>query len=189
MAEPEAVNIFIVAEQFRNAGKLATLIPVMASDIPALTGVSRMYLPTASMVSGALSLELYFKCLIRMRGKPYPRGHNLERLFHSIKPDDQVTIKRHFEEHSEQVQEYVERQYRDSGRPLPKPNLFECCLFVSKDAFALLRYSFERGMPPDTGWLGDAIVECARQTILDEHPDWEGKNQTSPLPETSFRSR
>jgi hypothetical protein len=50
-----------------------------------------------------------------------------------------------------------------------------------------LRYIFEKGMPPDEGWLGDAIVECARKVILDKHPDWENARQISLLPETSFR--
>ena len=63
---PKPLDIFIVAEQFRYAGKFATLIPVLATANPGWFDVARdLRMPTAAMVCAAFSLELYFKCLIR----------------------------------------------------------------------------------------------------------------------------
>jgi hypothetical protein len=160
----------------------------MVNTYPEFEFVRDNHMLTASMVCSAFALELYFKCLIRMGRKPYELNHDLERLFHLISQRSRARIKRYFPDHDQQVRVYVETQYEASGRQIPTADLFDFCLSASSKAFVQMRYVFEKGIPADEGWLGDAIVECARKVILDKHPNWENARQISLLPETSFRS-
>ncbi len=188
MKQPKALNIFVVAEQFRFAAKLATAIPRMAAGNPLFAfAVDVPHMPTAAMTNSAFSLELYFKCLVRMSRKPLVKGHDLEKLFASIGQRDRAKITNYFDAYSSNLRAYVERAYRTSGRPVPDVTL-DWALRASKDAFVRMRYLFERGADKDTGWLGDVIAEGARRAILDVHPDWERARQASLLPETSFGS-
>ena len=188
MRQPKALSVFVVAEQFRFAAKLATAIPRLATENP-LFGFARdvPHMPTAAMTNSALSLELYFKCLVRMRRKPFVREHDLQRLFGLIDPRDRAKIRSYFDANSGNMRAYVTREYQKSGRPVPIVTL-DWALSASKDAFVRMRYLFERGADKDTGWLGDVIAEGARRAILDAHPDWERARQASLLPETSFGS-
>jgi hypothetical protein len=181
MLKAKAFHIFIIAEQFRYAGKLATIIPMsdhkFAHFLPNL--------PTAAMVCSAFSLELYFKCLIRMSRKSFGREHDLTKLFSLIGRRNQAKIKKYWQDHSATVRADVQTMYKDS--PLPTPEVdFKFCLAASKDAFVQMRYVYERGIESGRGWLGDTIVEGARGTILDKHPKWESARQTSPMPITSL---
>ena len=191
MPRARPLDIFIVAEQFRYAGKLATIIPPLVSTnpaaAPALAFARNLHMPTASMVCAAFALELYFKCLIRMGRKSFGREHDLAKLFRLVGRRNRVIIKRYWHDNSANVLAYIEREYQISDRPVPKVD-FDFVLSASKDAFVVMRYIYEPGLKPDTGWLADVIVEAARRTILDKHPDWERAHQTSPLPEASFQS-
>jgi hypothetical protein len=186
--KPKPLDIFIVAEQFRFAGKLATLVPHHPSlKISQLAFAHDQNLPTATMVCAAFSLELYFKCLIRMEKKPYQMGHDLKKLFDVLGRHNKIKIKKYRDANSSIVISDVQDEFIANSSPIPKVD-FGYCLSVSKDAFNLMRYIYERGIPPGAGWLGDVIVEGARQTILDRHPEWERKRQIEPQPRTSFRS-
>ena len=185
MLGPKPLHIFVVADQFRAASKLAVLIPVLAITIPELHDARTLYLPTASMVCSAFSLELYFKCLIRIGRKAYPRSmHDLSKLFSIIGERNRIKIKRCWLQNSDQVRIDIQNSYAESGRSMPKID-FNFVLSASKDAFTTMRYIYE-GVDSDTGWLADTIVECTRQTILEIHPEWEHKRQIFPQPSISF---
>jgi hypothetical protein len=51
---------------------------------------------------------------------------------------------------------------------------------ASRKAFPLSRYIYEKGLPGGEGWVADGILEAARKTILEEHPDWADSRQISP---------
>jgi hypothetical protein len=186
--KPKPKDIFIAAEQFRFAGKLATIIPAIAADVPKLRAIyeQKVNAPTATMVCAAFSLELYFKCLIRIGRKPYQTGHDLVTLFNFIGRRSQSKIKQFWAANSTQVRADVQEQALDSDEPTPIVD-FNYCLSVSRNAFYVMRYIYEQGVPPSEGWLGDTIVEGARWAILDKHPEWETARQIAPLPLTSFR--
>src|SRR5271165_471689 len=173
MPKPRALHIFIVAEQFRFASKLATLIPLIGVNNSALAFASDQRLQTASTVCSAFSLELYLKCIIRMECKFYGRKHDLSKLFALIGRRNRKKIKDYWFDHSERVRTYIERTYKDDGEPVPNVD-FDFVLSASKDAFVEMRYIYEQ------------IVEGARLVILEKHPEWENARQTSPLPETSL---
>jgi hypothetical protein len=86
MPGPQPLNIFIVAEQFRFAGKLAALAPILVDRYPEFEFARDQRMSISTMVCAALSLELYFKCLIRLGRKPYKSIHDLEKLFNLISP-------------------------------------------------------------------------------------------------------
>jgi hypothetical protein len=160
-SKAKALDIFIVAEQIRFAGKLATLIPHHPSlRIPALAFAHDQNLPTASTVCSAFSLELYFKCLIRLGRKSFGREHDLAQLFALIGRRNRTKIRTYWHDHSATVRSYLDRAYGDDA---PKVD-FDFVLSVSKDAFVTMRYIYERGiLEPDKGWLADTIVEGARE--------------------------
>lgn len=140
MPKAKPLDIFIVAEQFRFASKLATLVPHHpALRIPALAFAHDTNLPTASMVCSAFSLELYFKCLIRMGRKSFGREHDLAKLFALIGRRNRTKIKNYWIDHSERVRSYIERTYKDDGQPAPNVD-FDFVLSASKDAFVVMRY-------------------------------------------------
>jgi hypothetical protein len=126
-------------------------------------------------------------CLRTLFQKSFGREHDLAKLFRLIGRRNRAIIRQYWRDNSANVRSYIEREYQISGRPVPKVD-FDFVLSASKDAFVVMRYIYESGIKTDTGWLADAIVEAARQAILDKHPDWERARQTSPLPEASFRS-
>jgi hypothetical protein len=183
VSKAKPLDIFIVAEQFRFTSKLATLVPHHPSlQIPALAFAHDQFLPTASMVCSAFSLELYFKCLIRIGHKSFGREHDLKKLFGLIMREDRQKIEKYWNSHSDTVCAYIKRAYGSSAPTID----FDFVLSASKNAFVQMRYVYEKGIDPDTGWLADTIVEGARIAILEKHPEWERMRQTSPVPETSF---
>jgi hypothetical protein len=175
---PKAIDLFVVAEQFRSAGRLAYLIPLYAAD-PAIQRL-RMgdlpNMPAAASTCLAFSLELYFKCLIRISRKSFEREHDLVRLFNLIGKRNQAKIRRYFRQNFSDVRAYLQRIYQESRFPVPKAD-FDYVLSASKDAFVIMRYIYE-GMPSDTGWLADDVLEGARKVILASHPEWERARQT-----------
>jgi hypothetical protein len=59
---------------------------------------------------------------------------------------------------------------------MPKVD-FAYVLSASQDAFTIMRYLYEKGLPPGAGWLADDILDGARQTISEKHPDWRMARQ------------
>jgi hypothetical protein len=186
MPSARPLDIFIVAEQFRYAGKFAILVTThMAPKYPELTFAGNLNNVTAAMVCSAFSLELYFKCLIRMGHKSFGWEHDLERLFAGIGRRNRAKIKRYWNANSDRVRSYIKRTFEDDGLTPPRID-FDYVLSASKDAFVTMRYVYERGIETNKGWLADTIVEGARATILSIHPEWENARQKEPRPETSF---
>jgi len=175
-----AIDIFVVAEQFRFASRLAAIAP--ATDVPLFRLFPAM--PTAAMACSAFSLELYFKCLIRIGSKKSLRTHDLARLFSSISRKNQSKIRRLWRENSEQVRSDVEAFFREASLSPPKVD-FEYVLSVSREALVKFRYIYD-GLSFNEGWLGDSIVEAARAVILAKYPSWENARQAALLPKTSF---
>jgi hypothetical protein len=120
-SKAKALDLFVVAEQFRSAGKLAVLMPHLASTHPAFAFLRDWpNMPQPALVCSAFALELYLKCLIRMGGKTYRRRHDLVELFGLVGTRPKTKIKRYFRANSAEVREYVERSYTENNRPAPK---------------------------------------------------------------------
>jgi hypothetical protein len=187
---PKPLEIFVVAEQFYWAGQLAARIPheVEVGNPNYGFGRGLPNMPIASIACLAFALELYFKCLIRLGNKPKETGHDLVKLFKKIGVRHQAAIKTYFRQHIDDLRAHLEREYAASGRSVPKPD-FDFVLSTSKDAFSRMRYVYEKGIPPDTGWLASEILEGARQAILAKRPDWIRARQVFPAGEIIVRPR
>jgi len=179
----KALDLFVVAEQFRAAGKLVVLMPHLAETDPKYAfWRNQPNMPQPLGVCMAFALELYFKSLIRIADKLYNREHDLVSLFEMLEKKDQDEIKAYFQANSTEAVKYAERFYRETNRPVPRVD-FDFVLNVSRKAFVKMRYLAE-GATLDEEWLADDIVEGTRQVILRRHPDWEQARQVSHLPET-----
>jgi len=183
------LEIFVIAEQFYWAGEMLVRVPyeAAAGNPYYMIGRGLPNMQAAAIACRAFSLELYFKCLIRIGRKPPTWGHNLVDLFNAIGVRPQAAIKRYFRQNIQEVRAYLEREYGARGRPTLKID-FDDTLSGSKDAFQMMRYLYEKGIPPNTGWMADPILDGARQVILDKHPDWKDLRQT-PFAESILRSR
>jgi hypothetical protein len=140
---------------------------------------------SAALACIAFSLELYFKCLIRIRRKPAARTHDLVKLFNQIATRHQTAIRRYFKNNSADVRAYLERDFAAKGRTIPEP-LFDYVLSGSKNSFEIMRYAYE-GIPPDSGWIASDILHGARDQILGLHPHWKDARQASFLAEVIVR--
>jgi hypothetical protein len=176
---PDPLHIFLIAEQFWITSRLAFRIPQIAPAVPALSEAVGWSLLTSSMANAAFSLELYFKCLIRLGRKSFGRKHDLESLFNLIGKRHKAIIRKYWSQNSDQVRADIQRFYESAGRSPPKIN-FDHVLSVSRNAFENMRYAHE-GIGNDTGWAGDTIVECTRRHILELRPGWERMRQIFPV--------
>ena len=159
------LHIFLTAEQFRYAALLSHQIPFISWSIPQLRELRGLQLPTAVMALSAFALELYLKCLIRIGRKSFGNAHDLQVLFALISPRQQSRIRKFWKEtFLEEVRQDLTCAYAAQGKSGLVVD-FDSVLAMSKDAFTLMRYAYE-GMPPNTGWAADGILECWRKRIL-----------------------
>lgn len=169
------------------AGKLPAALMMVAAGKPQYAPFHNIPpMPAPIMACSAFALELYLKCLIRMERKPFSREHDLAKLFAALGKRNRAKIKRVWRANSETVRKYVEEQYKSEGETPPKVT-FDFALNASRGAFQAFRYLHEFGVASNTGWLGDAILMAARHVILSKHPDWQGKQQASHLPQTTWQ--
>jgi hypothetical protein len=141
--------------------------------------------PLVGPVCSAFALELYLKCLIRLRRMPISNAHDLCELFQGLSKPQQKKVVAFFDGRSDTTREYIDREYEKEGRE--KPNFsFDFCLKASRNGFVRLRYLHEMGAEPESGWLGDVIMEGARSVILEKHPEWETVRQATLRGEPGF---
>ena len=176
---PRPLEIFAIAEQFYWTGTLAheVLDDARAGNRYLKSYVKRFpnNMDAAGVACLAFSLELYFKCLIRIGRKPPARSHDLVTLFNEIGVRHQRAIRRYFYRHSVYLKEALSEELVPLGSAVPEP-FFDYVLARSKDAFEIMRYLYE-GLPPASGWLAIHILDGTRDHILRLHPDWRNVRQ------------
>ena len=77
------------------------------------------------------------------------------------------------------MKQFVKDDHAKDGSQPPDVD-FDYVIDWSRKAFVRSRYIFDNGLYPSSGWIADAIGDCARRVILDAHPDWEGLRMASP---------
>jgi hypothetical protein len=166
----EPTQIFVVAEQYRNATKWIILAESQGwqPDIK-----------MAGILCSAFALELFFKCLLIMQGSEIPDWHDLVHLFNRLEKNTQLRIRENFEPHLIAAGRMVSQSAKAVGYPIPEVD-FDFVLNASRKAFPKTRYIYEEGLRGGEGWLADGIMEAARKTILEDHPDWVERRQVSP---------
>jgi len=177
---PEPQHIFVVAKQYENARERLILVQDHGPQ-------ADVRMPT--ITCAAFALELYLKCLLALDARDVPQTHNLRCLFDGLSEATQAEIRERVEPRLPEARRYVGEAYAKSGLAPPPPLVdFDFLLDSSEDAFPLVRYIYERGLPAGKGWIADPILEAARTTILARHPAWSEAVQAKPIPIIGVRS-
>ena len=180
MAKHDPADIFVIAEQFRDASKFL----ILAREHGWQTDVAM-----PAVTCAAFAMELFLKCLLAMETGKVPEIHDLRHLFNRLGKLSQDKIRAYFAPYLPDVKEHVERQYLLGGQPPPPPLVdFDFVLNASRRAFPLARYIYESGLPGGQGWIADGIMEAVRKTILDAHTDWKDARVATPSVTRHFHS-
>jgi hypothetical protein len=169
-ARLDPADIFVVAEQYRNGAKWLILSQTHGWPFDV-----RM----AAVMCASFALELFFKCLLAMENKIAPDLHDLWQLFARLDKSTQAKIRGNFMPYLADTQRLIAAASECAGYPAPTVD-FDYVLNASRKAFPLLRYIYEKGLPGGQGWAAEGILEAARKTILETHPDWGHARQASP---------
>lgn len=173
----EAVNIFVVAEQFRIADKMLNLF--LQGELTYRDQRLAYDVSTPMVTCAAFALELYLKCLISMEtGNAPPNRHELDELFKLLHPDTQKSIRDYFDQNGGDTIAFVKAQFVKAQKSQPTIN-FDYILRTSRRAFPIVRYIYE-GLPAEQGWLGEVVMEGARAIILKRFPHWKDARQSGP---------
>jgi HEPN domain-containing protein len=180
MAKHDPADIFVIAEQFRNASKFL----ILAREHGWQTDVAM-----PAVTCAAFAMELFLKCLLAMETEKSHETHDLKHLFNRLSKSSQAKIRVYYGPYLPDVKEHVERQYLLAGQPQPPPLVdFDFVLDASRRAFPLARYIYERGLPGGQGWIADGIMEAVRKTVLEAHPDWKDAHVATPSVTRHFHS-
>ncbi len=124
-----------------------------------------------AVVISALSLEIYFKCLLVIETGTAPQTHDLRYLFNRLNPATQQKIRANYMPFMLEAQRVISESAIASG--VAPPNVdFDFVLNLSRNAFNITRYIYE-GIPAMSGWVANGIVFATRQAILEKHPLWQ----------------
>jgi hypothetical protein len=133
------------------------------------------------MVTGAFTIELFFKCLICIETGSLPRReHNLRELFDQISPAIQTKIENEWEKIAEHHTEVWDDFERRLGITMARD--VRSALAAGGDAFQRIRYSYEGGNESLQFYLQD-LPRALGRIILEVKPEWIGHERDySPLP-------
>jgi hypothetical protein len=125
--------------------------------------------------NGALSIELFLKCLLTIVKTPFPRTHDLLKLFKLLP----IEVQRDIEAtHADRASK--DRIFLRLNRIGMKTDL-ATLLEEGKDTFEKFRYPYEGFPSGEKLAFGLGIFgECIADLILDLRPDWI--QTTSPVP-------
>jgi hypothetical protein len=122
----------------------------------------RAHYAYAQLVIGALSLEVYLKCLHRIRRR-IEWGHEIKKLFDSLSKADRAAITKHYE-------------------AAAKSKDIEAALIRANTLFTDARYAFEgepwraehyKGVPVNKG--ANELIVAVRAVILSVYPEWQAR--------------
>lgn len=114
----------------------------------------------------AFAAECYLKCLLTLRGKPFPNDHDLYNLFKRLPLPDKQWIESEWSKYNLAHLVAIKDSAPDG---LQLPTTLLQTLQFSGMTFKNFRY-IERGRG---GWLLGTFSPCVRELILVTRPDWE----------------
>lgn len=133
-----------------------------------------------SIVLGALTTELFLKCMICIETGNASRGHNLRTLFDQITPKSRARIQSLWDSEiaTRRQQEWDKRAKFGLDVPRDLPS----ALAKGSDAFERLRYSYE-GNTEGVHYYLDDLPALLERVILEMKPDFEAfRRMPLPLP-------
>lgn len=122
-------------------------------------------LALSGLVLESLAAELYLKALLAIAPGTVPKSHDLYELFRQLPRNTKATLRKR---HSEVARkDAFLMSLCESGFELSLDSLLK----LNKDSFAQYRYLHEG--KAKSAFLLSVFIECARQFILELHPEWE----------------
>lgn len=131
------------------------------------------------MVLGALTIELFLKCLACIETGIVPRGHNLKELFDKLSEPTRQRIQQRWDDgitrHRAPQWDDLEKR---TGVALPRD--LPTALAFGSDAFERLRYSYE-GNTEDLLYCLQDLPALLGRIILEMRPEYDAARR-KPLP-------
>lgn len=132
------------------------------------------------MVLGALTIELFLKCLICIESGDVPRSHNLKELYEKISPVLRSRIERGWDK----IAAYRAGEWNsvEASMGVTIARDLPTALAVGADTFQKLRYSYEGETQRVQYYLQD-LPRLLGRIVLEIRPEWEQLRRTArPLP-------
>jgi hypothetical protein len=125
-----------------------------------------------AMVIGALTIELFFKCLACIETGAVPWGHNLKELYDSLSLATRARIQQTWDNdilvhRKSEWDRYEEALGQKIARDLPS------ALAAASKAFERIRYSYE-GNTTDLQYFLQDLPQLLGRVILELKPEWAG---------------
>jgi hypothetical protein len=136
-----------------------------------------MRLVIPDMIVRAFCTECYLKCAITLEKGSYSQGHNLMAFFNQLSDPTRARLAAYNEKFCSFSPTVKATQQQ---APHVKHDIVSL-INAAKDAFTLMRYSFEgRALPKDFGFGLDPVIFALRRYLLDVQPDWKSFVQGWP---------
>jgi hypothetical protein len=183
--KPDAFDMFCYASEYREAAKMlcGAYLQITQQRVAAMGEALKqrhatpkwMPIPgqVATQVLLALSIEIYLKCLRRVRGRAPLKGHVLRQFFAALSLKDRRAIQRRY---AITCKTFKVNPITGKKRLVS----IESALARAEAYFLFVRYGYELPTPRAPfadGSRGNSgmweFVDAVRAVILDKHPDWE----------------
>jgi hypothetical protein len=167
-------HIWVQADSFYQS--LYVLCNVHSND-PQVGAV----LAQPSMVIGALTIELFFKCIICLHTGRVPHTHHLRELFDKLSPETQLQIL----EGWKPIAKYREKEWdqieKDLGEAIARD--LPTALTRGSEAFEQIRYSYEIVVGEPMQYYLQDLPRLLGHIILQMKPEWRNLRRVpEPLP-------
>jgi HEPN domain-containing protein len=131
------------------------------------------------MVTGALTIELFLKCLVCIETGEVPKSHNLRGLFDKLSDTTRVRIQCSWDNdilmHRGAEWDHIEaRTGQKIARELP------AALTAASKAFERIRYSYE-GNTTEVQYFLQDLPQLLRRVIVEQRPEWKGQERLSHM--------
>jgi hypothetical protein len=140
-----------------------------------------------AMVIGALTIELFLKCLICIETGKVPRIHHLRELFDMLTPKTRSRIA---EQWDNLIVPYRKPEW-DAMEGAVKITIardLPTALTVGSEAFEKIRYSYE-GVSEDLQYYLQDLPPLLGQTVLEMKPEWKNlRKPAQPVQPTDRQS-
>jgi hypothetical protein len=166
-------KIFVQADCFYTT--LAILCNVNPNDMRLAVTIGEPV-----MVLGALTIELFLKCLLCIESGDVPRGHNLKELFEKLSP----TIRGRIEDGWSKIAAHRGADWDglEASMAVTIARDLPSALAVAGDTFQKLRYSYEGNTERLQYYLQD-LPRLLGRIVLEIRPEWEDlRRNPQPLP-------
>jgi hypothetical protein len=127
------------------------------------------------MVTGALTIELFLKCLVCIETGEVPKSHHLRELFDKLNDTTRTRIQRTWDNdilmHRRAEWDQIEAGMGQKiARDLPG------ALTAASKSFERIRYSYE-GNTADLQYFLQDLPQLLRRVVVELKPEWKGQDK------------